>query len=496
MTLSQDALQSPAQKLAPISPLFILFHTVGKLLLPALLGVFGTSGRAEDAVVVVFGSVVALATLFQYRFYRYWLEADRLVVKQGILFKSLRQIPYTRIQNLNVVKNPLHKFFKVATLQVESASGSKPEAVIRVMGLEQVENLRARVQQARDDGGDALPTADADATPAANDFSLSDAEVAKYGFISHRALVPVGVIFSIVMNNDTWRSALSNRINALLSTLDVAHFSLLQWLIYGAVMLLGALLAIWAVSIAMAFLQLRGFTLRRLAQKIHVDMGLLTTHSATVPLHRIQLIRFNASPLHRWLKRTTVTMETAGAVAHNQGFTMHWIAPLAEPQAAQALVRKLLPEIDLATTAWQPVQWRGWRRLAKRNGVILAILTALSGPFIGHWAWLAMPLAALILWHARAFVRGAAHACSADYIAYRSGVLFRHISVVRLNKVQTVSLHSSPFDRRHRMARLSVDTAGSQLNKHRVHIPYLDAKDAQQMHQWIAEHVRHMRFVW
>ena len=66
-------------------------------------------------------------------------------------------------------------------------------------------------------------------------------------------------------------------------------------------------------------------------------------------------------------------------------------------------------------------------------------------------------------------------------IFFRSGWLSRTTSIVAFDKIQTVALQASHFDRRRRMASIVADTAGASELGHRVHIPYLDREIADQL---------------
>jgi len=61
-----------------------------------------------------------------------------------------------------------------------------------------------------------------------------------------------------------------------------------------------------------------------------------------------------------------------------------------------------------------------------------------------------------------------------EVVLARTGWPWRHVTLVRVNKIQAVTLHQSPFDRRAAMARLRVDTAGAGEFSHRVDVLYLD----------------------
>ena len=61
---------------------------------------------------------LSAAALFRYWSYRYRLDHDELVVRQGVLFRNERHIPYARVQNIDLVQNPLHRLFGVAEVRL------------------------------------------------------------------------------------------------------------------------------------------------------------------------------------------------------------------------------------------------------------------------------------------------------------------------------------------------------------------------------------------
>ena len=84
----------------------------------------------------------------------------------------------------------------------------------------------------------------------------------------------------------------------------------------------------------------------------------------------------------------------------------------------------------------------------------------------------------MALAHATLYVRHTAWAATDRAVFFRSGWWVRRLSVVRFTKTQVVTIHESPFDRRHAMATVEVDTAGAGRLGHRVRIPFLDVNVA------------------
>jgi uncharacterized protein len=83
-----------------------------------------------------------------------------------------------------------------------------------------------------------------------------------------------------------------------------------------------------------------------------------------------------------------------------------------------------------------------------------------------------------------------------EVVMMRSGWIWKQITVARVNKIQAVAMHQTPFDRRAAMARVRVDTAGAGEFSHRVDIPYLDDQIARGLAQRLSVSAANTTFRW
>src|SRR5690606_24661994 len=108
-------------------------------------------------------AVLAAASVWQYFTYRYRVESDRLVVREGVLERQVRQVPFARIHNVALHQTLLHRLFNVAQVRLESAGGTRPEAEMRVLRMDEALALERLIRtrgavagaegDATDDGG-------------------------------------------------------------------------------------------------------------------------------------------------------------------------------------------------------------------------------------------------------------------------------------------------------------------------------------------------------
>jgi putative membrane protein len=162
-----------------------------------------------------------------------------------------------------------------------------------------------------------------------------------------------------------------------------------------------------------------------------------------------------------------------------------------------ALVREVLPGFELSAIDWQPLHPRAFRRAVK-PALLVAVATTLPlAGIAGWWGLAALPVTmAWMVVVTRQQIRRTAWAATDDAVIFRSGWLWRSVTVSPVVKIQTVERLESPFDRRNAMARVQIDTAGAGDRSHRVSIPYLARDTAQALHARLAVQASQTAFRW
>ncbi len=501
-----------------------LFITAGSLktLIYTAVGVIvasrgGLLGHLELVLLVFIVPVLVFAFVRQ-KVYNYRFTEGELVVRDGLLTRNVRHIPFERIHNVALVRNPFHRLLGVTTARIETAAGGKPEALLRVLSLEAAEELRFHTL-----GEGRKPIATDAPTEAPADtllLKVPDQELVRLGLISNRGFIVIAAVMGVVSQVNWW-DRFSIEDQDWLRIYESARAKApgwLGWLVesgsYAGKMLLGVVLILLFLvllrlfSIAWYLVRYHGFTLRQKGEDLRAEYGLLTQVSSLIPVHRIQLVTISATLLHRCFGRASIDLETAGASEAGSEMGQHlavsgakttrqWLAPIVESGRVTELLHEVLPEVDLEAVEWKPIEARAVGRIVKRVAIVVApvtigltaLLTFSPIPLNGfHGLWLP-PVVLTAAWFiTRQWVRRAGYALTDRAIFFRNGWFSRQTSVVRFANMQTVSMRQSPFDRRKRMASVAVDTAGAGTLGHRIRIPFLDVDVAESiLHRLYAE---------
>ncbi len=529
---------SSEQRLHPASILFDSARYARLFLWPALLAYFG-GGRRRDPDfgpfdpgdfdvwlwILVLPSVAL--SVARYLSFRLRYEPNELIIRSGILFRNERHLPYARIQNLDAVQNVFHRALGVVDVRVETGGGTEPEARMSVLPVAALGEMRARVfagravpperrdsetaaMERRDFGPGDSPEADRPTRPEAAPTPLLHLPVRELllcGFLENKGVVLVGAAYGAL-----WESGAMNRVFGWLFAGSIDARGLIREVLAfvvgsgplptGRLVLLlggiaGFLVLVRLISMVWAFVRLYDFRLTRRGQDLRITYGLFTRVTATIPIGRIQTLTVHQGWLHRTFRRASIRVETAGGKAGEAVRDREWVAPLIREDQVPALVSAIVPGVTMEAVPWQPVHPRAFRRAVKRSLAGAALVSVAILLALGLRALvIVLPLVAWTIVSTHQQVKRLRWSATDDVVAFRSGWLRRSETLVKVNRIQAVSVHATPLDRRARMARVRVDTAGAGERSHRVDIPYLAADLARDVADRLAGLAARTAFRW
>ncbi len=516
-------MESELRRLHRLSWLFLTARSVRGLILPAIVVFFASASSPWmrfELLGFLFVIPTMIAALVQQTIYNYRFEANELIVREGILTKKERHIPFDRIHNISIVRNLFHRLLGVASARIETAGGGKPEAVMRVLSLDAVQELRQRAlgfSADEDLAGDEVESQDKSGPL----LALETGELVRLGLISGSGgfvfAAAGGLLWQLQWWELDWLEASS--------LLEGEAPAWVGWLLdpgspvaralQAIVGILILVLALRAFSVVRSLVKFHGFALRRHGGDLSTEFGLLTKVSSLVPVRRIQLISAHSSWLHRCFGRVSIDLEIAGSseegsdleqeLAQSSVKRRQYLAPLLRSSEEGPFLREILPEVDLDAVDWQRLSPRARRRILKRTTITTGLLATLLAILAGitpialhplHALWVPVIVLPFTFVTTTGWLAHTGWGLSESAIYFRSGWLSRHLSVVPLDKVQTVTVRASPFDRRRRMATLAVDTAGAGSFGHRIDIPYLDREVAEDISRCLYAEAGSTEFDW
>ena len=401
-----------------------------------------------------------------YRRFEYVLTEDTLDISSGVISRREREIPYRRIQNVDVSRGVLQRAIGVAAVDLETAGGSSTEGSIRYVTPDEATRLQREVQRRKsdasrpDDAAEGTSTG-ADAVDRGRDDAFAPDEEELFA-ISSGELALVGAL------------SFDGRLIGLLAFLSSGSFPVLSGflpetsaaaLTATAIVGVAALfIASWLIGAGVAFSNYYGFRLSRAGDELRYERGLFRRYSGSIPTEKVQTLRITDNPAKRALGYASLSIETAGYAPGQGGDSGNQSAV---PIAATDRVYRLAHEIESFGNPEfnrppKRIRWRYVIRYAMVVGVLTGIAYGVnwcvspSLPWYGVAALLlSVPPAAHLKWKHRGYWLGE------DHLLTRNGFWSRTVAVVPYYRIQNVIDSRTVFQRRWDVATIVADTAGT-----------------------------------
>lgn len=261
----------------------------------------------------VFGYLLIREALYYYRF-SYSLGEDTLEIDSGIISRRQREIPFGRIQNVDIVQDPLARIVGIAVVTVETAGGDGTEAALKYVDHDEAERIRRDVQhQKRSDDDD--ETAETDSSGVEN---AADTELPKDD--TWVAEPPAGETMANGGNQNT------TRLHPFTAPLEALRLGFLAassaffLVAIGSGFVPSLDIDLLFVLFPLGFVLGAGYAIARYfrfeyeltGDTFDISSGVFARQHREIPVHRVQNIDIGRSLFQRLVGLAVVSVETAG----------------------------------------------------------------------------------------------------------------------------------------------------------------------------------------
>ena len=424
------------------------------ILLLILAGGEGAGTQIIDMVFVsIFLAISMLRTAIHFFTLRYRIspENKKLEIKMGLLVRHARTVDPNRIQNIEMVQNPLHKLAGLVELRIETAGDASTRGLLSALKVEDARSLRKQLIANKDLS---TKTDDASEQEPLRSWPISLSEILLFGFSKRTVgtIVVITIIGSewlIVMDpNEAQRVAFSTSLQSLLGILMIAFAGSWFW------------------SAGKSVLINANYMLERFPELIRIRSGLLTRRSTEIPLSKVQLVEVVEPWLRRRMEFSSIYIETAAfGMADGELRKSEGVVPMTANDQLEDQLQHIIP--PLSQNPWSvpllPAHPRALYRVVFRH-LIQAIVVSAFGlfmlPNIGHFVLLSIPIAVVIGW---LDWKKQGWLVSADNVISRKGYLTRRTWILDREKIQSCHIIQSPIMRIHNLCQVVISAAGSSI---------------------------------
>ncbi|MEH7491870.1 PH domain-containing protein [Neobacillus niacini] len=439
---------SEPKRLHPI----VILITIGKRIkdyIFTFIALFFIWNKGDERDLLLFGASaiaiigIILVSIFSWLRYSYRLEENELRIEYGVFVRKKRYIPLERIQSLDISEGLLQRLCGMVKVQIETAGGSgtdEAEAVLSAISKEEARYIQEYVAGAKNSSE---PNVQDD--PSQVVYKITPSQLILLSLTSGG----VGVVISAVL--------------AFLSQLDdfipyeKVFRGIEQWavsnLILIALLIFAGIVIAWILALFGTMLKYANFHVAKTEHDLVISQGLLERRQITIPLTRIQAIRINENIVRQCLGFGSVSVDSAGGSASNKEGSKVLLLPLVKLKDIEHILGPYLTEYQF-NSSFTSVPNRALNRYIFRSWYIAVPLVVVSIIFLKVWGLLSLIMLALLTFWGVLKYKDAGWSLGEKQLNLRYRSMVRTTVFVKKNKIQSLEMRESYFQRRKDLATL------------------------------------------
>lgn len=437
----------------------------------------------EDIIGYVALGIAAInligSVLTYFRFY-FQIEDGSFIIDKGVLRRTKTNIPFERIQTINLQQNIVHQIFGVVSLEIDTAGAKKSELTIDALNKEDAEAIRQFILEERDQLVEDTSSAEAEEKEAIEEeviLQLGVGDLIKIG-VSQNHLRSMAILFAFVFSTlneltdnvtDMVREELSGYQEALSNS----------WVIFaGSVVIVGIISFFYSLINTV----LKNYDLKLAARKggLRIVRGLLTKEEISINKSKVQNISWSDNPLRRLFHMYTIQIEQASSAQADQ-----LKAKIKIPGSYTEQVLRVLGIVFPKEFIRDEEKHRVSILLKYRIFIFSGLLPALIAGGIAYfniglealWAllWIGFVWLSVTLYYKKRSFE-----VNYELLKNNRGTFGNHYEVLQLYKVQAVSIKQSWYQRRKDLASVVFHTAAGSLK-----IPFIPLEQAEALENFV-----------
>jgi putative membrane protein len=463
--------QISEKRLHPFTLLYRLVVALPNAALPIIFVLYsGSTGEWAYIFISLFlGFFILPGILLNYFYFDYTITEQEVVIRSGVLSKKERHIKIDRIQNVTITQNFLHKLMRIAKVQLETAGDATTEGNLDSVSIADSERIREIIRNHQhekssttivNEEGEQVEVKQIEEEENVI-FSMSLWDTIKYGAVRFRPIVLVASawIFSMFSQlNPNWTEELEVILESgykeYIKQLDI--FSMILYAIAGVLLVL---LFSWILDILLTVNTYHKFKLVSEKGKLLTSQGLFSSQKGAIPLKKLQMMVIKSNPITRKLNFYRLDLQTAGFGGGDGTKAKSETAiPFAKFSQVKEIINKIraveLPEV------FTKVSPKSIRRAVVKY-LVFSIPFGIALYFTFDSFWILLVLLPIIGFAAYIRYQYRGYHVENNQIIVKQGFWFQKISIIPIEKIQTLHKRSSYFQRRLGLATVEIDTAAT-----------------------------------
>lgn len=444
-----------------------MFRVVAALLFASIYSdIFYFGATVTISVLAV---LMGIYTLFQYLRFRFHISDDQLILEKGVFHRERLSIPLGRIQTVHLSQNIVQQVTQLTGVKIDTAGSGKEELKISALTHSDAESLQRVLEKQQIKTTEEEVNAHRAEQEKEQDLlvHLDILKLLVVGLTQNHirsGFVALGVVSGYYWQfEDVIREQMGVQLDMSPEDLEEA-VAVAEWGIT-ALAIFGIVFLVASVIVSLVRTVLRHFNLKASLSEKHVQVssGLLKRNVYTIPLNKIQMMKWNGNFLRRIPGFESVMIRQSKSSGDERKLNVE--IPACYSEQTERLENSLFgKELQSRLFSYSPHPF--YRVLLSFIFAVVGLVVFLQMFAItkNPWVWIGyLPVLLIILAWVRKYVSTVRLTTNGDLVQFSKGWLFTERTLLKVYKIQSVQFTQSVFQKRRGTAHLKLYTAGGSL---------------------------------
>ncbi len=447
-----------------------LYKVIVRNLIPLFIAfLIGGSAKSKGGYIfysiMVIAGIAAIYSIIAFFKYYFYLKEDHIIVNKGVLRKTKLEIPFERIQSINFEQNVIHRLFGVVKLNMDTAGSAKEEVQLNALNIDLAKRLRSHILSNRV----IAPTNESQEELQVEEdvreeiFRLSIPQLIKVGVTANHLRSGGLIIIFFFYIYDSLEDFGLNVVEKL-----EEYTPVFQQVARSLFIVLFLVVLFFIVSFFISIINtiLRYYNLRmfRRGDGFVIDSGLFNRKQYAAKDSKIQMVGWSQNLLQGLARIYSIGLKQASSIENSLKST--FVAVGLSSQNISKIIDYLygIRAEEFQSMDWQSVdRYYLFRRLY--YSTVAAIIATIIIVFSQDWMDLIYVLVFFVVAVMASFLnyKKKKYGLSEHFLSVKGGTFGHSVELIEQYKIQSVSLTSTPFQRRRELASLRIMTASGLL---------------------------------
>jgi putative membrane protein len=355
---------------------------------------------------------------------------------KGFLNKNTTVIPISKISTVDISQNVIYQFLDIAKLKLDSGAVNIGESEIKlVVSIEKANKIKNTLGKL-------------EATNKKDEYiKLSTNEIVKYALTRNTTAIILGIIFTINTFLDDLLKLFKiekdfyNEVGARLFTIDNINK---KFILSICILIIAGYIITKLLAIFYYILKFSNFTICRDDKCINIKYGELSKKKYSLPINKINAVTLKQNLIRQALGLYSLEISTVGY--GNEDKEEAILYPICTINKAKEIIEKLVPDYNIDLEL-KPVNNKGKKRFFVIPMVITSIIV-INLSVIFKYGYISLIIELLVFAICYFQYKNTSIGYCEEKIIATLGIFTKKIIIIKIDKVEDITISSSFFQRR------------------------------------------------